>query len=216
MPNDLIPAGVDTQSPQALRVGEPEKFDLKTPAAPVLDTGIEKHYMCSMPFASMARKDGIRIGFIHGHFSSKMKADQDYLDKEIADGHSSIRHATPEEARNAMLIRDPIGTLRKEIRAEVTVDEEVLRQKLLKEIEAAGGVIPSSIKEKVKEPVVKKELPSNNLPGEKNAALAALRDKIKSGSGTLNIVGAQGQVPGNGASTLNPTHSGDISEGADG
>lgn len=220
MPNDLIPAGTDTQSPATLRVGEPEKFPLKEPAAPAVDTGVEKHYMCSMPFASMHRKDGIRIGFIHGHFSSKMKADQQYLDEEIALGHPNIRHANSDEIRNAMIVKDPIGTLRKEIAAENQVDKEEmeanLRKKLLAELEGAGVVLPAVFTSGKKEAEDNRIYPTTTitptksiLPGTKSA-VELIREKIASGSGTLTM------VSGNGASTLNPVSSKAISEGADG
>lgn len=224
MPNDLIPAGADTQSPQALRVSEAERFDKKFPPMAVKDTGVEKHYICSMPFASMHRKDGIKIGFLHGHFSSRMEADQKYLDEEIANGHPNIRHATDEESRNALMMKDPIGTLRKEITAQVVGDaekkEENLRARLIAEIEAAGGVIPSSImSKKVVESasVIGNTASTTNLPGDSTGKTAAelLKERIQSGSGSLKIV-SNGDSPGTNPNKLTPVSTKDIAQGADG
>lgn len=219
MPNDdiMLPQGVDPQSPQALRVPHAEIFENKTKPDPVVDTRVEKHYMNSVANASIHRKDGTRIGFIFGHFSSSMKADKDFLDNEIEHGHPNIRHATDDEIRMSLMRKDPRGTMRKEIESDVRADLEVeLRAKLLKEIAENGGVIPEKMKSAAVDTTdptttkINSDKPNEDdyLPGNKTPA-ELLREKIASGSGALHM------QSGNGASHLNPVGTTTINAGAD-
>lgn len=181
----LLAAGADTQGQGSMRVNEPERFAGKTAAEPVVDTKEERHYISTMPHASMFRKDGTRIGFMFGHFVTTMKADIDYLDAEIAAGHPIVRKATNEEVKAAMMKKDLKGTLKKEIAAEFTADKEKeLREKILREL--AGG--SSDVAGLAASALTSIGQAANSLPGEKLSGVEALRQKIQSGSGTLTPV----------------------------
>lgn len=106
-----------------------------TPPEPVVDTGEEHHYINTVPNASIHRKDGTRIGFVFGHFKTTMKADIEFLENEIAGGHPTIRHAKADEIRDAMMKKDPVGTIRAEVREEERSKMELeLREKIMREL----------------------------------------------------------------------------------
>lgn len=130
----LLTEGIDPQSAASLKV-PPGTY--LTPPEPVVDTKIEHHYICTQPNASMHRKDGTRLGFTKGHFVTSMKADIAFLENEIGHGHPYIRHATPEEVKAAMMLKDPKGTIRAEIEADLRKE---LTDKIRKELLAEQGL----------------------------------------------------------------------------
>ena len=92
-----------------------------------------KSYASVIPTMQMHRKDGKKLAFIHGFLETTVKADQEYLDGEIADGNPSIRVATEEEIHRANMRRDPAGTIEAQLRPKI---EEELRTKLEADIRA--------------------------------------------------------------------------------
>jgi hypothetical protein len=126
---DLLPPPQATPSSVA-RVSPLPRFKTKLEdgtyvesTAPLGITKVEpKHYVCTVPAASMFRHDGKKLPFVHGFLTTNLKEDQDYLDYEIHSGNTYLREATAEEVHVARMRADPRGTIREELRPEVEAE----------------------------------------------------------------------------------------------
>lgn len=106
------------------------------PNTPVDDN---RYFYCTVPTASMHRKDGKRLPFLNGLLKTNIKEDIEFLDAEIAAGNIYIRKATTEEVDHAKLIEDPMGSVRAAVKAEVMSSFSVEElEKMLAERRAAG------------------------------------------------------------------------------
>ena len=113
------------------------KLQAMTPEEPVRIVD-PKWYVCTMPNASMFRKDGTRIIFLGGIVEVNVEATQVYLDTEIGLGNTFVRYATDAEVQEAKMKRDPRGTMKAAVRAEI---EAELRSKLEAEIMERLGML---------------------------------------------------------------------------
>lgn len=178
---DLIPAGTDLQT-DASAV---QPIAAITPAEPVVVTKETKHYWCTLPNASIHRKDGTRISFVFGHFESNLKADKDFLDAEIEGGHPSIRYATAQEIHAAKMKKDPVGTIRAQMKQEVGTEvEDRIRAEVEAEFRAKYGIPDDSVKV------------AGTDSSKRLAALRASRETHHSGSGTLIMSGSAAPLKG--------------------
>jgi hypothetical protein len=85
-------------------------------------------YFSSSATTSFHREDGKRLGFLNHFFETNIKADIEYLDREIIEGNVYIRHATEEEVYRAHMHRDPEGTAKARARTELENDPEFIAQ----------------------------------------------------------------------------------------
>jgi hypothetical protein len=108
-----------------------------TPAEPLIDTGRVKYYALDERNGSMHRRDGTRLAFINGVLATSLKADQDYLDGELANNHPVLRVARPDEIQVYEMKRDPKGTIAREIRPQL---EAQIRAELEAKIRKEMGV----------------------------------------------------------------------------
>lgn len=131
----------------------------------------DRYYFSSARNTSFYRKDGMRLVFTSGIFTSNNEPDHKYLDDEIAGGNPYVRVATEEEIHAHKMRVNPRGTLKAEVTAEV---EEEMRERLEREIMEklrSQGIISDETK----------------VAGVDATAsvLERLADGVKSGSGTL-------------------------------
>lgn len=99
-----------------------------------------KYYVSTIPTASMHRPDGKRLPFINGFLIADLFYDQEYLDHEIADGNTYVRHASEHEVESAKMRLDPVGT----VAAKITEDLELqIRTKLAEKLGMALEDVPS-------------------------------------------------------------------------
>jgi hypothetical protein len=186
MSNTLNPDLPDLNSPSV-----PELQAL-TPPDPIVLENTEKHYFCTVPNASMFKKDGTRLSFINGFFSTKLKSAKDYLDKEVADGHSYIRNATDEEVARILATRDPMAALEADFK---TNKEPELRKNLEKDIIATiMGVPRDSVTDEVVEGFISKTAAvtkPTSEPEEIKKRLSVL-DSLGSGKGNTVLRSAGG------------------------
>jgi hypothetical protein len=117
-----------------------QKLQTMTAEEPV-EYVLPKWYVCTMPNASMFRKDGTRIIFLGGVLETNLRATQQYLDTEIGTGNTFLRIATDAEIQEAKMRRDPRGTMKEAVRAEI---EAELRTKLEAEIMERLGMLSGS------------------------------------------------------------------------
>jgi hypothetical protein len=129
---NLIPAGNSGQ------MGVPA-LEARTKPLGTTRTQEMRYYANSHPNASMFRTDGKRLFFQYGVYGTDILQDQDFLDKEIADGHPYLTHATPDQVHQHRMTVAPKETIRAEVTMEIESD---LRAKILAEIAAGTTVVP--------------------------------------------------------------------------
>lgn len=85
---------------------------------------VERTYRSAKVSCNMTRTDGKPIHFRNHYYTTKLLYDQQYLDNEIANGHAEISHATDDQAQQASMLIDPVGTIRKQIEDEIRAKVE--------------------------------------------------------------------------------------------
>jgi hypothetical protein len=114
-PLGLMNPGVDQTSPEAIRLSAPVAM-----TAPLPDKVVEtKYYFYPLDSISMHRIDGKQLIFKYGICAAYLKADQDYLDREIAAGNPYLVRATEDQIQHYKMRMDPKGTLETKVRDEL-------------------------------------------------------------------------------------------------
>lgn len=121
-----------------------------TAPLPAVISDVTKHYMCSVPSASMFRHDGKKLPFVDGVLSTNLYHDQAYLDQEIEEGNIYVREATDKEVEALAMKINPEGTMRTKITAEVERDtaqrlDLEIRTKLALQMNVPVEQIPSTL-----------------------------------------------------------------------
>jgi len=146
-----------------------------TAPLPTKHTGKEKYYFCGIPNVSIHRTDGKRIGFVFQVYKTDIEADIKFLDAEIAEGHPDIRYATDEEIRNYEFHRDPRGTMKKEVAADL---EKELTETITKKILGQLGISEEDFKDNSLENI--QGVDGNTMLSQK---LTEMKDKAIQGAG---------------------------------
>ncbi len=111
-----------------------------TPASPVVFQEEIKYYAIAERAASMHREDGTRLAFMFGVLATRVRADIDYLEREIYNGHALLSRATPEQIRNYKMSTDPRGTIAAEMRPQIEASVRAeLEGKIREEMSAGAG-----------------------------------------------------------------------------
>jgi len=95
------------------------------------------YFRCSMDQACFHRKDGKKLPFMHHFFKTQFKEDITYLMNEVEAGNPYLRLASKEEVEHAKMVEDPLGTIRENVKKELSIED---LEKLLAE---RRGVVPS-------------------------------------------------------------------------
>lgn len=122
--------------PNAPRVHAPAAITKPLPAVIVDET---KYYFLQVLSANMHNVDGKLIPFVNRVHASKLKHDQEYLDKEIEYGNIFLSRATEEQIHQYKMTLDPRGTMRAQLMQEMLNDpsvKEELERKIRQEMEA--------------------------------------------------------------------------------
>ena len=104
-----------------------------TPEQPTVHIGQNYYYYCPTPAASMHREDGKRMSFLFNIFKTDIKADIQYMERQIESGSQYVRRAKPEEIRAFEMKMDPKGTMKREVIAEVEADVRARLEKQIRE-----------------------------------------------------------------------------------
>lgn len=116
-----------------------------TQPLPVLKAKKTIHYHLSVPTASMHRKDGKKLGFVNGILATDDVHDQDYLETEISNGNSYLRHADEGEIDAHKMRINPMGTMRETIKAELEPElRATMEAEILARLQAEGRLVASS------------------------------------------------------------------------
>lgn len=100
-----------------------------------------KYYACPVPAASMHRTDGKKIPFVNGICETNILYDQLYLEEQIKDGSQYVREATEQEINAYKMHKDPHGTMKAQVTAEIKQElEQDLRVQLEAEIKKQYGI----------------------------------------------------------------------------
>jgi hypothetical protein len=150
-----------------------------TPAEPLIDTGKVKYYALDERNGSMHRKDGTRLAFVNGVLATSLKADQDYLDGELANRHPVLRTARPDEVQVYEMKRDPKGTIAREIRPQL---EAQIRAELEAKIRKELGV--ESLQAEVGS-VDAANLDADKIAGSGGDAAVDMLQRLRSGSASV-------------------------------
>lgn len=90
-----------------------------------------RHFVCTMPAASMIRTDGKRLDFIHGYFVTNDINDISYITAEISVGNMYVRDASPDEIKLHAMRIDLVGTIKNDMRPDI---EAEITERLTREL----------------------------------------------------------------------------------
>jgi hypothetical protein len=123
-PNVLNPGASSLAVPRLVAITEP----MPNTEAPHV------YFHCSHSTASFHRQDGKKLPFLNHFYKATFAEDVAYLDNEIRTGNPYIRRATEDEVSHARLLEDPLGTVKDQLKKELSIDD---LEKLLAERRAA-------------------------------------------------------------------------------
>lgn len=109
-----------------------------TPEEPLEYLEQPRYYICTMPNASMYRKDGTRIIFEGGVFETNIVATARYIETEIGLQNPFLRFATGAEVQEHKMRKNPRDTIKEQVRGEI---EAELRARLEMEIMERLGML---------------------------------------------------------------------------
>ncbi|SRR6266436_4748342 len=151
-----------------------------TPASPVVFQEEIKYYAIAERAASMHREDGTRLAFMFGVLATRVKADIDYLEREIYNGHALLSRATPEQIRNYKMSTDPRGTIAAEMRPQIEASVRAeLEGKIRAEIGAGAGMSDTE------------KLQGTGEPETTEQRIARLRKTVSTGGATVTLKDAK-------------------------
>ena len=126
-------------------------------------------YVCTVQSASLHRRDGKKIPFVHGVAKVEIKADMDYIEEEIANGNSFLRAASVAEINEYNMRIDPNGTIANNLRPALEADirseleAQIMAQLKAKGIDTTG--ITFDTKVAPEQPEVQKNSDANKIAG---------------------------------------------------
>lgn len=190
--------------------GQPRVPALPVITAPLPATKVKhkKAYTCSIPIASIHRKDGKRITFISGFHETDLLHDQEFLDAEIEAGHPHLAHATVQEVDAAHMRMDPRATIEAKVRAEMEPKLRAeLEAKIKKELAGEGDNLVDDRQETL-------NLDATKLAGSDAVAVGLAR--LKAGKDGGNVVKTDNAtiIMQPGGARLTPVSTADLGGGA--
>lgn len=185
-----------------------QKLVAHTPEEPLEYMSEPRYYICTMPNASMFRKDGTRLIFAGGVFETNIVATARYLEMEIGLQNPFLRVATVDEINEYKMRKDPRGHIKEQVRGEIELE---LRVKLEAEIMERLGMLSATY-------IPGQDgVDSSNIDGAKVAGsdisdhLAAAKRVLKTDNATITMMDAPAPTL---KGIVNSNNVADIADGA--